>query len=90
MQEGLTSLILATQNGHLEVVEALLGAKAHPDITENVTIINFSVHNIIIKCQQTAGWSAVFFAAKSGRLDIVQRLLRQEAKVDIRDKVRGL
>ena len=38
MQEGLTSLILATQNGHLEVVDALLGAKADPDITENVKI----------------------------------------------------
>ena len=31
----------------------------------------------------------MFFAAKSGRLDIVQRLLRQGAKVDIKDKVKG-
>ena len=32
----------------------------------------------------------MFFAAKSGRLDIVQRLLKGGGKVDIRDKVRDL
>ena len=37
-QEGLTALILATQNGHTEVVNALLDAKADPNITENVRI----------------------------------------------------
>ena len=38
MQEGLTALILATQNRHSEVVDALLEAKANPDITENVRL----------------------------------------------------
>ena len=32
----------------------------------------------------------MFFAAKSGRLDTVQRLLRNGARVDIKDKVRHL
>ena len=39
MQEGLTSLMLASQNSHLEVVEALLEARADPDITDNVRAI---------------------------------------------------
>ena len=38
MQEGLTALILATQNGHSEVVDALLAAKADLNITENVRL----------------------------------------------------
>ena len=91
LQEGLTSLILATQNRHLKVVEALLDAKADPDITENVRICElsrFSDGILYVTCPQTVGWSAVFFAAKSGHLNIVQRLLRKGAKVDIKDKVR--
>ena len=38
LQEGLTSLILATQNGNLEVIETLLNATADANITENVRI----------------------------------------------------
>ena len=38
VQEGLTSLMLATQNGHDNVVEALLNANTNPNITENVSI----------------------------------------------------
>ena len=37
VQVGLTSLILATQSGHMEVVKALLEANADPDITEKVS-----------------------------------------------------
>ena len=38
VQVGLTSLILATQSGHTEVVKALLEANADPNITEKVSI----------------------------------------------------
>ena len=38
MQEGLTSLMLATQSGHLQVVDALLEAGANPDIIDNVRV----------------------------------------------------
>ena len=43
VQEGLTSLMLATQNGHVEVVQALLDAKADPNITESVSISSFYI-----------------------------------------------
>ena len=39
VQIGLTALMLATQNGHVEVVQALLDAKADPNITESVSIL---------------------------------------------------
>ena len=39
VQNGLTALMLATQNGHVQVVQALLDAKADPNITESVSIL---------------------------------------------------
>ena len=44
----------------------------------------------LLNCSQTVGWSAVFFAAKSGHLEIVKSLIDAGALVDIRDKVRSL
>ena len=42
VQVGITALMLATQNGHPEVVQALLDAEADPNITESVSISSFS------------------------------------------------
>ena len=39
VQEGLTALMLATQKGYVKVVQALLDAKADPNITERVSIL---------------------------------------------------
>ena len=38
VQEGLTSLAFAAQNGHTQVVKALLEGNADPNIIENVSI----------------------------------------------------
>ena len=38
IQEGLTSLMLATNNGHAEVVKELLDAKADPNLTDKVIV----------------------------------------------------
>ena len=38
MQDGYTSLMLATQRGHVDIVKALLDAKADPNITDKVSI----------------------------------------------------
>ena len=38
LQEGLTSLMLAIQNGHVDVVKALLDAKANPNISDKVCL----------------------------------------------------
>jgi ankyrin repeat protein len=37
VQEGRTSLVLAIQNKHIEIVESLLNMNADPNITKNVS-----------------------------------------------------
>ena len=91
VQEGLTALMLATQNGHVQVVQALLDAKADPNITESVSIFLATTQPmsgvLFIMFTQTAGWSALFFAAKSGYLQIIKLLVGKGADIGIRDKV---
>ena len=41
VQVGLTSLILATQSGHTEVVKTLLESNADPNIIEKVSLSFF-------------------------------------------------
>ena len=83
--------MLAAQNGHTSVIKALLDAKANPNITDKVRVYSSNVwlRNLAANCIciQTAGWSALFFAAKLGNLTIVQLLIARGAKVDLRDKV---
>ena len=50
VQEGLTSLMLATQKGYAEIIEALLNANANPNITENVSIEQEMVATLFIHC----------------------------------------
>ena len=49
--------------------------------------INYGTSLLTIVCVQTDGWSAVFFAAKSGNLNIVQQLISRGASVELKDKV---
>ena len=58
VQEGLTSLMLATQNGHAEVVQTLLDANADLNITENVSIERVMVATLFIDnfCFSTDCW----------------------------------
>ena len=84
--------MLATHNGHVEVVQALLDAKADPNITESVSIYLATAQPMIgilfnMMFTQTAGWSALFFAAKSGYLHIIKLLVHTGADIGIRDKV---
>ena len=57
VQEGLTSLMLATQNGHADIVEALLDTNCDPNITENVSIEREMVATLFIDfCFSTDCW----------------------------------
>ena len=42
---------------------------------------------LLIVCVQTSGWTAIFFAAKAGNLEITDLLIKGGAKLDIKDKV---
>ena len=48
VQVGLTSLMLATQNGYTKIVQALLNANADPNIIENVSIVQKMVATLFI------------------------------------------
>ena len=88
MQEGLTSLMLATQNGYNDVIEALLNANANPNITENVSIEREMVATLLIFASlQTIDWTALYFAAKSVNLRIIKLLLTKGADTELKDKV---
>ena len=84
MQEGLTSLMLATQNGRNDVIEALLDANANPNITENVSIEREMVATLLIFASlQTVDWTALHFAVKSANLRITKLLLAKGADTEL-------
>ena len=43
---------------------------------------------LLIVCVQTTGWSALFFAAKEGNVEIARLLVGGGANVELKDKVR--
>ena len=88
MQEGLTGLVIATQHGHKDVVQSLVEKKANLDITDKVSLcfrVWIMYHCSL--CVQTAGRSALFFAAQEGNVKIAKILVGGGADVDLKDKV---
>ena len=64
--------VLAPQRGHTAVVCVLLEAKADSNVTKNV--ITQDARVLLVR-PHTVGWSAAFFAAKSGHLESAVELL---------------
>ena len=83
--------MLATKNGHTDVVKALLEAKADPTLREKVTVqcawFNGLAHYVYSHELQNSGWSALFFSSQGGRLKIAELLIAAGAVVDRKDKV---
>ena len=89
-QEGLTALMLATQNGYASAVQTLLrDGKADPNITDKVQCCLCHADHVLlfIVCVQTSGWTAIFFASKQGNTEITRQLIGHGARLDIKDKV---
>ena len=88
IQNGLTALMVATQRGHKDVVNALVEKKANPNITDKVGLC---LHVLIMYhcslCVQMTGRSALFFAAEEGNIKITKILVSGGADVDLKDKV---
>ena len=99
IQDGYTALILASYDGHTEVVKVLVEAKADLNITGQV--------NLIINCQLTLtidvyydncfifislqdGHTALIDAATEGHTSIVEILVDRGAATDIRNKVTAI
>ena len=57
VQVGLTSLILAVQKQHVEIVESLLNANCAPNLTEKVSIVCEVVATLFINfCFSIDSW----------------------------------
>ena len=66
---GNTALIIASQYGHLRVVNLLLAKKA----------------NVEHKCLYARGYTALMWACDKGHVEIVKTLLDNNAMINIRD-----
>ena len=87
----MTPLMLAINKGHLDLVQTLVHGKvdlnkAHP-VSRLYTFNSISaivlLTRVIIIIQQEMGWTAIFFAAKSGNLEIFRELLKGGADTEI-------
>ena len=84
----MTALMLATQRGHKDIVKALVERKANPNITDEVCLcLHVWIMYHCSLCLQTAGRSALFFAAEEGHVKITKILVSGGADVDLKDKV---
>ena len=83
--------MLATKNGHTDVVKALLEAKADPNLREKVRVqcawFHCLTHHVYAHELQNSGWNALFFSVQEGHLKIAKLLIAAGAVVDRKDKV---
>ena len=80
--------MLATQRSHKDAVKALVERKANPNITDKVGLcLHVWIMYHCSLCVQTAGRSALFFAAEEGNIKITKILVSGGADVDLKDKV---
>ena len=76
----MTALMLATNKGHLGVVQDLIQGRADTNKQHPVRPLNIEE---IISSQET-GWTPIFFAAKSGKMDIFKELLHKGVRTELR------
>ena len=99
IQDGWTALMMASYNGHTEVVKVLVEAKADLNITDQVNlIINYLLTlTIDVYCDYffifislQDGDTALIDAATKGHTSIVKILVDRGAATDIRNKVTAI
>ncbi len=77
--------MLATNKGHLGVVQDLIQGGA--DTNKQHPVRPFNIEEIILfiiyLSSQETGWTPIFFAAKSGKMDIFKELLHNGARTEI-------
>uniref|UniRef100_A0A0G4HJE4 Uncharacterized protein n=1 Tax=Chromera velia CCMP2878 TaxID=1169474 RepID=A0A0G4HJE4_9ALVE len=99
--KGDTALIVASANGHTEIVRLLVDARANVDLqhTNGTTaliqssnkghtdIVRLLLHaNASVDMQDKAGYSALMWASTNGHTDVVRLLVDAKASIDAQDR----
>ncbi|CAC5377619.1 unnamed protein product [Mytilus coruscus] len=102
-QNGTTSLYIACENGHLQLLKVLLKYRADPTLKKNSGDSSLSVacengHTNIVSeilgstdedkdYQNRNGYSPMYFACQNGHVDIVQILIKYRANINLSSKL---
>ncbi|MBI3401851.1 MAG: ankyrin repeat domain-containing protein [Acidobacteria bacterium] len=103
---GYTPLLIASRSGHVDMVTALLGAGADPNLATangatplmfaaqagNVATVNALLAGgaDVNAAEKVKGETALFFAAAYGRADVIRALTAKGASVGVKTKVMDL
>ena len=78
--------MMASQEGHLEVVDKLLQHGATVDLQKNVRISSAVVYVITVSYRQD-GRSSLILASDNGHVEVVDKLLQHGATADLQNNV---
>ncbi|KAJ6582574.1 ankyrin repeat-containing domain protein [Mycena vulgaris] len=88
-KDGKTALHSAVRSGHLDVTQLLIEHSASVDqTTKDARLHSISQHGLVASASASVdqaendGWTALHFAARSGRLSLGQLLIAHSASVD--------
>ncbi len=79
----MSALMLATNKGHLGVVQDLIQGGADTNKQHPVRPLTLKKSFLSYRSSQETGWTPIFFAAKSGEMDIFKQLLHKGARTEI-------
>ena len=95
-QNGWSSLMLASMNGHVEIVNMLLQHGATVDLQKLVCKYIHHKFHYPVSCvclfrypcvSSQNGASSLILASQNGHMEVVDKLLQQGARVDLKDQV---
>ncbi|MFN5958057.1 MAG: ankyrin repeat domain-containing protein, partial [Planctomyces sp.] len=103
LEQGMTPLMYAAKSGSLDAVNALLTAKANPNIaaddgktalmiatlSENPAIVRVLIDNgARVDARTQDNWTALMFAAARGRIEALNALIQAGATIEDRNRAR--
>uniref|UniRef100_A0A8C1K6S5 Kinase D-interacting substrate 220a n=1 Tax=Cyprinus carpio TaxID=7962 RepID=A0A8C1K6S5_CYPCA len=83
-ENGQTALMLASEQGSLEIVQELIRRGANVNLDDIVSSSSKHTHPVTVRLLLwTGGWSALMWAAYKGRLEVAHLLLEKGANPNI-------
>ncbi len=84
---GKTALIMAAFRGHVEIVKLFLNVGSNVNEKDNVIYFLWSMDHFYILCLPQEGFTSLILTGYSGRLEVVELLLKAGADVNARNFV---